>query len=159
MSSLMLKVKTKDAEQIIGDLTSTATIDELKRKLSTVTNIRADRLNVLMGFPPKRLDLSDLKLTLEACGIRNGVKLIVDEAAAPATPPESVSPTIETVAFVDHESIDNGFSAGILLKKVVPSDNSCLFTSIGKRRAGERVAITYGQFIKYPHSAICQDIF
>lgn len=130
MTSLTLKVKTKDSEQIISDLTSNATVDELKRKLAASTGIRADRLNVLSGFPPKKLDLSDATQTLDACGVRNGIKLIVDEAAAPSPPPPSSSGAVE----FEHESIDNGFSAGILLKKVVPSDNSCLFTSIGKRR-------------------------
>lgn len=133
MTSLTLKVKTKDSEQIISDLTSSATVDELKRKLASCTGIRADRLNVLVGFPPKKMDLSDAARTLDACGIRNGIKLIVDEAAAPATPsPPSGGPTAAAAVEFEHESIDNGFSAGILLKKVVPSDNSCLFTSIGK---------------------------
>lgn len=137
MATLTLKVKTKDAEHIVSDLTAAATIDDLKRKLAAVTNIQQDCLNVLVGFPPKKLNLSDATLTLDASGIRNGVKLIVEETAATLLPIAStpvVAAAVDRVAadVTGHESIDHGFAAGILLKKVVPSDNSCLFTSIGK---------------------------
>lgn len=141
MATLTLKVKTKDAEHIVGDLTAATTIDQLKRKLAAVTNIRPDCLNVLLGFPPKKLDLSDVSLTLEASGIRNGVKLIVEEttpppAAAAVVQQQQQSPLRNSAAAAAEsyaeEIINDGITPGILLKKVVPSDNSCLFTSIGK---------------------------
>lgn len=123
MSSLTLKVKTKTDEQIVTGLQTTHTIEQLKTRLSALTNIEPNRLNILMGFPPKKLDLSDDALTLEACGVQNGVKLIVDECAAPVVIDKSE---------VSDEVCDPLDSIGILMKKVVPSDNSCLFTSIGE---------------------------
>lgn len=129
--SLTLKVKTKHAEQIVTDLSSEATVEQLVDKLTTITGIQANRLSILMGFPPKKLDLADRSKTLQTCGIGNGIKLIVDELAAPVEEPKPTAVESSSVAATVHESIDNGFSAGILLKKVVPSDNSCLFTSIG----------------------------
>lgn len=165
-TTLTLKVKTKDGEHIVADLTSGATVDELKRKIASVTGIAANRQQVLEGFPPKRLDLSDNAQTLDACGIRNGLKLIVEETAVPEVPVPSASTTpaspsrpaaasgssfaAEARASAmdfEHESIDNGFSAGILLKKVVPSDNSCLFTSIGYLLNG-RVDPECAQFMR-----------
>lgn len=119
MSSLTLKVKTKQGEQIVTGLQANHTIEQLKTRLASLTNIQPDRLNVLMGFPPKKLDLSDNALSLEASGVQNGVKLIVDESAVPVV--------IDKAAVSDEVCEP----AGVLVRKEVPSDNSCLFTSIG----------------------------
>lgn len=135
MGGLTLKIKTKQGQHILKDLTGTDTIDTLKTKLSELTSISTDRLSVLIGFPPKHLNITeDVSSTLSTRGVTNGDTLIVDEKApVPAViansvpiPPVTVGPAADDA----EESVVQ--SAGILLKRIVPSDNSCLFTSIGK---------------------------
>lgn len=130
-----LKVKTKHhGVLLVKDLTSEHTIDDLKSKLSELTNISKDRLNVLVGFPPKLLT-TNASLTVAGSGISSGETLIVDEKSDSEAPAASGSDaTKNTDAAIAQQfsaETKENFEDGILLKQVVPSDNSCLFTSIG----------------------------
>lgn len=139
--ALTLKVKTKTGQHIVKDLTGTDTIETLCSKLALLTGIASDRLSVLLGYPPKHLNLVETSNTLTGSGIKNGETLIVDEKAVgecgggggagvtQAVPRDHSTADALLAAAV---SGDKAFhSEGILLKRVVPSDNSCLFTSIG----------------------------
>jgi len=129
-----LRLKTKEGQQIVN-LISTDNVGTLKEKIAELSQISTNRLNVLGGFPPKALDLSDLTKPLSAIGITNGDTLIVNEkhpdeisSPPPATNTEQAD-SLLAQRLADEEmeiTVD-----GILLKQVVPSDNSCLFTSIG----------------------------
>lgn len=136
MGGLSLKIKTKDGEHILTDLTSNDTIDSLKKRLAQLTNIRPERMNVLVGFPPKNLDIHvDVSNTLAASGVSNGDKLIVDEKPASDVSID-VSNSFKNVDSLIAQQLaeevpDDVNSNGILLRQVVPSDNSCLFTSVG----------------------------
>lgn len=135
MSALAFKVKSKNGQQIIKDLTSESTVGELKMFLYSVSDISVDRLCVLCGYPPKPLDTSNDTKTLGEIGLKTGETLIVEEKAAvspvAAKPPE-VHPKIPVENGVTSHETLVPCRPGILMKKVVPSDNSCLFTSIGK---------------------------
>lgn len=135
---LTLKVKSKTGQHIVKDLTGTDTIETLRTKLSQLTGISSDRLSVLIGYPPKHLNLSETANTLTGCGVKNGETLIVDEKAAEEGGGGGVTQAVPR----DHTTADALLAAavsgdkayhseGILLKRVVPSDNSCLFTSVG----------------------------
>lgn len=132
MGGLTLKIKTKNGQHILN-LNTTDTIDKLVLELSQLTSISTDRLSVLIGFPPKHLNITeDVSGTLATRGVTNGDTLIVNEAApvpdviASSTPiAPAVGPAADDANFIVQ-------STGILLKRIVPSDNSCLFTSIGK---------------------------
>lgn len=136
MGGLTLKIKTKQGQHILKDLTGTDTIDTLKTKLSELTSISTDRLSVLIGFPPKHLNITDdVSGTLSTRGVTNGDTLIVEEKAAPVPAVIANITPIAPVAVGPDADDAKEFvvqSAGILLKRIVPSDNSCLFTSIGK---------------------------
>lgn len=159
-----VKLKSKNGQFIVKDLSNKTTVADLKQRVAQVTNIKEPQLHILMGFPPRPLDLThnSLQRNLEGCGISSGETLIVEEK------PES-----EVVAFAasleDDEALARRLQAeeeeqqlrevlaaataadtaasetpeadllppgssgnfnGILLKKVVPADNSCLFTSV-----------------------------
>lgn len=89
------------------------------------------RLN-LLGFPPKVLESANNEKTLKLCGISNGETLIVDEK--PLTQEEKDQIENMKRLLEDEElakQLANPGANGILLKHVVPADNSCLFTSIG----------------------------
>lgn len=129
MARFALRVKFKSGQQVVEGLNPQSTILELKNQLTVVTNIPMGKLHVLSGFPPKAFDLSNGSKTLTESGIFSGDTLIVEEKAisddealcSVATPPAVIRRHIETAQMN---------CPGILMKQVVPADNSCLFTSI-----------------------------
>lgn len=131
MATLAFKVKSKNGQQILKDLTSNSSVGELKRFLSNLTEVSMERVCVLCGYPPKPIDISDNSKTLGQIGLKSGETLIVEE---------KVPSKVEVNKPPEPKAMENGIShetigpcrPGILMKKVVPSDNSCLFTSIGK---------------------------
>ncbi|XP_016994903.2 ubiquitin thioesterase Otu1 [Drosophila takahashii] len=157
--SFSVKLKSKKGQFIVNDLNEHTTLGELKTKIVQATAIQAPQLHVLVGYPPKPLDLSQQQeqRELKTVGINSGETLIVEEKAAPAASSATLeddealarrlqaeeeaqllqetgegpapSSNIQLPA-APTESGPNGDFNGILLKKVVPADNSCLFTSI-----------------------------
>lgn len=140
MGGFMLKVKTKQGHHVVNNLSADETIGNLKSKISELTKIPADKVAVLFGFPPKPLDLSANESLLIASGIINGDTLIVEEKSIPDVVPQQHRNNLQLEEDVllaqrlanEGENASGLGSMGILLKQLVPSDNSCLFTSIGK---------------------------
>ncbi|GLH03117.1 hypothetical protein R5R35_007690 [Gryllus longicercus] len=132
MAGFALRMKSKSGQTVIKGLTPQSTVAELKGKLSSLTNIREKALHVLSGFPPKPLDLKQSDITLEAIGITSGDTLIIEERDNPGeekqTDKESTAPQMERRIHIQESQLER---PGILMRKVVPADNSCLFTSIG----------------------------
>lgn len=129
---ISIKLKSsKLGQKILQNLSSEMTVKELKQKISELTNIQQNLIKILIGFPPKHLDLSKDHDNIEMCGIKNGDTLIIDEKV------ESSGPTSSTIAQSNDEeafiSSRDGYEQpeGIIMKQVVPADNSCLFTSFG----------------------------
>lgn len=136
MASFSLKVKTTKGQYIIKDLTESTTIQDLKAKIQALSNIPLEAVHILLGFPPKPVDLKNDD-TLTLVGIKNGETIIVEEKVTIEPPKKETSPPVKLPQSeglnLDDRAIDDlCMSEGILLKQVVPSDNSCLFTSIGK---------------------------
>ncbi|XP_054257333.1 ubiquitin thioesterase OTU1-like [Macrosteles quadrilineatus] len=131
MASLLLKVKTKQGQEVLKSISSSSSITFLKEELSRVANIPTKSLHVLSGFPPKQVDLSDEAKTVESIGINSGDILIVEEKPTSRPMEKEEKKTWDDSEARRHISESQMNSPGILLKKVVPADNSCLFTSIG----------------------------
>lgn len=144
MSNFVLKVKTKSGHHVVSNLTATETVGKLKTQIAELTSIPVDSLSILGGFPPKPLNLTVNDENLATAGIRSGDTLIV-EARQGNVISNTATPDSKRIEEVRNESnkpieedrlaadvIDGLNSEGILLKQVVPSDNSCLFTSIGR---------------------------
>lgn len=148
MTNFVLKVKTKDGQHVLDDLAATETVHKLKQQISQLASIPADNLHILSGFPPKPLNLESNHESLASIGIKSGDTLIVEAKqgsgdgsssviandAPPSVPNDNKQIEDDTLLaqrLADEEDGTNVNSEGILLKQVVPSDNSCLFTSIG----------------------------
>lgn len=134
-----LKLKTKDKNFELKDeqLRADTSMAELRGKISQVTGIPKSLLRVLHGYPRKAIQFSDT-VSIEKCDIKCGDTLLVEEsatcseeAAAVDSVPKSVPPAPSIRK--QHVATDNSLREmrGIFLKKEVPSDNSCLFTSLG----------------------------
>merc|ERR1711894_424940 len=79
----------------------------------------------MLGFPPKKVDTADDSKQLGGLNFRSGDTLIVEEDAALRAKVESQKS--ERMM----EELQAQFGAqGFLTRKVVPANNSCLFTSI-----------------------------
>jgi len=120
-----LKVKTKQGQHVVHNLTENTTVGNLKRTIADLTKISENCLHILNGYPPKPIDLTQKEQELLTIGITNGDTLIVEEKIEN----HDTSPNADE--FVAEAAENNDFN-GILLKQIVPADNSCLFTSIGK---------------------------
>jgi ubiquitin thioesterase OTU1 len=131
MAGFALKLKTKSGQMVVKGLTCKDTISELKRRLSSLTNIKESALHVLSGYPPKPLDLSGSDATLESRGLCSGDTLIVEERQKNLMEPR-------------HHIVDSEMGCpGILMRMVVPADNSCLFTSVGFVLSGEYIRLLF----------------
>ncbi|XP_071443595.1 ubiquitin thioesterase Otu1 [Hetaerina americana] len=151
MNSFVLKLKSKSGQTVLSGLTGQSTIFELKEKLSSLTNIKPESLHVLYGYPPKALGLSDNTLTLERCAINSGELLIVEEKESSCSASDKTSENLKSEQYDSTCDIagseSESCSPGILLRKVVPADNSCLFTSIGYVLSG-KVHTDNGAFLR-----------
>ncbi|XP_069687179.1 ubiquitin thioesterase Otu1 [Periplaneta americana] len=126
MAGFALKVKTKSGQMVVKGLNPKDTIADLKHKLASLTNIKENCLHILAGYPPKPVDLSINDATLESRKICSGDTLIVEEKQL------VYSEHNASCEEPRHHIVDSQLGCpGILMRKVVPADNSCLFTSIG----------------------------
>lgn len=122
----------------------------LKSKISGVTGLQASSMLLKVGFPPRTIECVDENCSVEATGIKNGDIIIVEEkpmseeernAAAAA---ERLAQDELLAEELGHMNSEN---AGILLKEVVPADNSCLFTSVNFVMTG-KIDLGSGAFMR-----------
>ncbi|OQR76037.1 ubiquitin thioesterase OTU1-like [Tropilaelaps mercedesae] len=153
---IVLRVRTKEGQHRIDCLTSDSTVADLKGVLLSLSGGSIGR--VLSGYPPTALTLNEESLTLEQAHVRSGDTLIIVEgngaqrngaanapavASSPATDElnNSVAPAaasgrlpLLTNSGLGAGHFDVGFDSasrqGVLLRRTVPANNSCLFTSI-----------------------------
>ncbi|XP_029428859.1 LOW QUALITY PROTEIN: ubiquitin thioesterase OTU1-like [Rhinatrema bivittatum] len=121
---LRLRCKSEKGTQLLQGLSEVSSLRELQERITALTGIPGDRQRILRGFPPQRLELGDDERSLGDCAIRSGDTLIVEESK---TKPASVSPSVPMqTAHLDpgRETLPE------LARKMVPADNSCLFTSV-----------------------------
>lgn len=128
MGGFVIRVKSKSGQKIVDSLVPQDTVTKLKNKLSEITGVRIEALLVLRGFPPKPIDLSNGHATLQESDITSGETLIIEEKQVVCNGERILQDTPRTHIT---DSLDFGECPGILMKMVVPADDSCLFTSVG----------------------------
>lgn len=121
-SSLKLRCKTKTGQHILTGLNQDSTVGLLKAKIAEVTKIPKDLVRVRHGYPPNTIDLSKEAASLSSLAFRSGDTLIVEEERVVRN---NIQKDIGDV--MQDQSI---MGRGVLMRKVVPANNSCLFTSV-----------------------------
>ncbi|KAF5297474.1 hypothetical protein FQR65_LT10010 [Abscondita terminalis] len=151
MTGFALKIKTKSGQRVIRNLTSKSTMFDLKSELSILEKIPINKQQILSGFPPKPFENANENKLLSELGIKSGDTLILEEKSLI---PETSSMNTENFEerARSHVLENQDECQGILMKKIVPADNSCLFTSIyfvlnGKVEKSENVAPLMRQMI------------
>ncbi|CAM4731592.1 unnamed protein product [Leuciscus chuanchicus] len=117
---LRLRCKAKNGTHLMQGLTHQSCVQELKDKIEELTGIPCDVQKIMVGYPPSSLDLHDGEAHLEDYPIKSGDTLIVEEEKNKPKP--QVQATVTKGPSFD--------LAPVLERRVVPADNSCLFTSV-----------------------------
>ncbi|CAL1277084.1 unnamed protein product [Larinioides sclopetarius] len=124
-NDFILRCKTEKGPVTLTELKCDSTVEELKSNLAKLTQLKPEAMKFLNGYPPKPLIIENDSLKLCELDIKSGDTLIVESLKVP----EAVKgPTSEAGNSSFDEMIFN--QSGIMMRHVVPSNNSCLFTSI-----------------------------
>lgn len=149
MTSLTLKLKTKDGQHVIKTEPD-YTLATLKSKIGEVTGLPTVNMLLKVGFPPRLVECVDEGCNLEAAGIKNGDILIVEErpiSEEERNAAEAAERLAQDERLAEELAHMNSEGSGILLKQVVPADNSCLFTSVNFVMTG-KVDLNAGGFLR-----------
>jgi len=128
MTSFKFRIKASgQPDSVLGPLEPTLTLRNLRELVAKSTRLRANRLQLLAGFPPKEISAkSDTQL--KDLGVQSGVSFVVREGdseiadhqqqAAPASgdskgPAQTLPPLPP------------------LVRRIIDHDNSCLFNAVG----------------------------
>ncbi|OXB67144.1 hypothetical protein ASZ78_015785 [Callipepla squamata] len=135
---LRLRCKARSGTQPLPGLTAHSRLRDMQAALAALTGVPAPAQRLLLGFPPRSLDLSDGERRLGELGIHSGVRfcaspalrsplsltgdtLIVEEDTSK---PAAGSPVVAKRMMAVRDAVP------VLARRVVPADNSCLFTSV-----------------------------
>lgn len=142
---------------------ASAPLAALRAQIEALCGVVAFRQRLLFGFPPKELggggSDGDSTVSLAALGLKTGETLILEEnanaiapsviAAAPLpTQPSrsnSSSSSSSSSSLVDGNGTSNSGRIGVdgaMVRRVIDSDNSCLFNAFGYVHACDRRAAT-----------------
>ncbi|XP_066027386.1 ubiquitin thioesterase OTU1 isoform X2 [Pocillopora verrucosa] len=127
MASMVLRCQYKGGRRNnLEGLSANSTIADLQEKIWLLTDVPPHAQRILLGFPPKQLICEDKSDSLSSLDIRSGDTLIIEEdKKAPRVPLDSYKKSLGSAAL------------GKLTRKVVPADNSCLFTSVSYVMVGD----------------------
>ncbi|XP_068675000.1 ubiquitin thioesterase OTU1-like isoform X2 [Montipora foliosa] len=120
MAPLVLRCQYKGGRRnkLEGLLTS-STVSDLQEKIWLVTEVPPHAQRILSGFPPKQLLWKTMDDSLSSMDIRSGDTLIIEE-----------DKKVPCVSLDSYKKLLSGTALGKITRKVVPADNSCLFSSV-----------------------------
>ncbi|KAM6500396.1 hypothetical protein JOM56_003410 [Amanita muscaria] len=118
------------------------TVRGLQQEIYTITGISPSRQQLKSGYPPTALTLVP-ELPISSLGIKSGDQILVSEGgesitlgAAPARPQANNSSFLNPLQSLLPRGLSSSgpdyveTDAGVLIHRVVPDDNSCLFSAI-----------------------------
>ncbi|RWS29878.1 ubiquitin thioesterase OTU1-like protein [Leptotrombidium deliense] len=126
---LVLRLKTRNGQQMLESLTEENSVEDLKAVIFSVTSINPMKMRVLRGYPPKTIDLNNDRLKLSSLQLNPKETLIIEEVLDTCdNRKRRLTPNylLENMSYSSNKHIP----AGILMRRPVPANNSCLFTSI-----------------------------
>jgi len=151
MAKVNLRVRYDGGQGVVKGLDSEDSIEKLishSLEALGVTDQQEASIKLLSGFPPKPLDISDRDKSISSIGIRSGDTIIFQMSSAvkaaesscqSSTTSKNSCPTQDPppTSDVSHKKLKTSDSSQQKLhRKVVPADNSCLFTSINYCMSG-----------------------
>jgi len=142
MSDVMIRLKCRTGTFPIT-VPLACKITDLVERVSVLSEIPVASVKLFLGFPPK--PMLTLNCSVGEAGVKSGDTIIVevdsDSESVNAVKEENESKVLRHV--INQEMKDE---LPLILRKVVPADNSCLFTSLGFALGGNDNNIIYRVF-------------
>ena len=167
-AKVSLRVRCEGGQGVVRGLVTEDSLEKLishsLEALGMDETKESDSLKLLSGFPPKPLDISDRDKSISSVGIRSGDTIIfqvsqgqsstksTDVQSAPPQPRQDHGESNQKRLKTDNPQNQNSQNSK-LRRKVVPADNSCLFTSINYCMSGALVGSEHSAFMRYLASA------
>ena len=156
---MRLRVRTPDGAQHVIDADDDCTCGALKRVIQDATGVETRAQKWKLGFPPVDVDVDDEAALCAALGVRGGETLAVtaialEDAAVASSDAMAAAPT--TYASMANMDEDEAFARALAMsmnegvdgiststsdfirledmhaiRRVIASDNSCLFNAVG----------------------------
>uniref|UniRef100_A0A2S2PTC0 Ubiquitin thioesterase OTU n=1 Tax=Schizaphis graminum TaxID=13262 RepID=A0A2S2PTC0_SCHGA len=143
MSDVVLRLKCR-----LGTFPMTiplnCSISVLKEQVSVLSEIPVDGIRLLFGFPPK--SIQKLEGTIEDIGLKSG-DTIIAEVDSTSTGVQQLKVKTESNILKHITEQEVGNEVPLILRKVVPADNSCLFTSLGFVLGG-KIDLSSGNYMR-----------
>ena len=155
----MIRVRLRSPSgQHTAELSADATIADLKAIVFEKTGIAPGAQILKAGFPPKEIGTADESASCSSSGVSNGESITVAESTSNVPTPPTVDPALASVPAMDEDealaraiaaSLEDaergpskvarvgdvqtasGVSALVARRRVIDSDNSCLFNAVG----------------------------
>ncbi|NP_001155750.1 ubiquitin thioesterase OTU1 [Acyrthosiphon pisum] len=119
-------------------------ISSLKEQVSVLTEIPVASIKLLFGFPPK--SIHKIEGTIQDAGLKSGDTIIAEVDSSSASVQQlRVQTESNTLKHVTDQEV--GDEVPLILRKVVPADNSCLFTSMGFVLGG-KIDLSSGNYMR-----------
>lgn len=120
MSDIQLRLRFPEGTQMLN-IPGNTTFQQLLKQIHDITEIPPYNLSIKFGFPPKTLEISNSSNQIST-QISTGETLILDGTKGPYQQPIPSQPETPQVPNSD---------GMIMIRRVIPADNSCLFNAVG----------------------------
>jgi ubiquitin thioesterase OTU1 len=144
---LVLRVRSKKGMSRLHSLNLNSSLKDLKTQITDLTGIEYSNIKIMKGYPPTVLENSNENASLQSLSLKDGELLTIEEhsdkhhstAEQTSKSSKALSEKINTTNVASKSSSaslspskisQTSNQEGVLLRKVVPANNSCLFTSI-----------------------------
>lgn len=134
--NLCFKLRTPKGQFSIENISPSITLKDFKRELSKKTGIKSEQLRVKCGYPPKEISEFPGTTPIKSLDISNGDLLIIEENPNKSSESQENSSQTDTntkktldFSSIPAEQVPNKDGL-IMIRRVVPADNSCLFRSV-----------------------------
>lgn len=123
MGDVRLRCKYQQGQKPIPNVKETTTLQELQGFIEAISGVPVASQSIRFGYPPKKLDLSNVATKITEIGIKSGETLIVEGKSLEQWP--QVVTASEPTPKPARPTVEPG-----IRRNDVPADNHCLFYSI-----------------------------
>ena len=133
--NLTIRVRTKKGMSRIHNLSGNNSFIDLKKAIAALADSNGASIRIMKGYPPVLLSASNETASLDSLLIQDGELLTIEESAdSKSTATPSVLASSSNKLTTQNQNIIENKQpqtrAEVMERKVVPANNSCLFTSV-----------------------------
>lgn len=154
MSAVTLRVKHAGGQGVVRGLQQTDSLEKLishSLEALGIDDTPGATIRLLAGFPPKALDISDKDKSISESGIKTGDTIIFQVTPSQAGVEEDSERSEGNNKRQKTEKTESEAGprpTSSLQRKIVPADNSCLFSAINYCMSGSLVPSEHSAFMR-----------